>query len=235
MVYNWSSISRSLWPARCLLCGAPAPGRIELCTACRASLARNAHACRRCALPLSAAADDLCGACRRRPPGCDRVLAPFQYQRPLSSLILALKYGGQLVAGRVLGQLLAEALPAPFEPPQAVLPVPLHPARLRSRGFNQAAELAVAVAQHWRLTVVHDALQRVEDTPAQAGLKRAARLRNLGRAFRWTGPAGLQRVALVDDVVTTGATVEALARVLKGAGVRRVEVWAVARTPHGAG
>ncbi len=236
MVYNWSNYIQALWPSHCLLCGAPGRPGVDLCRPCQDHLVRNTHPCARCALPLPAPAPagSLCGACQRHPPSYDRVLAPYRYQAPLSQLIVALKYAGRLASGRLLGQLLAAELGAAtalrLTPPQALLPVPLHRRRLRSRGFNQAAELAGWLSRELRIPLALDALRRVEDTPAQAGLHRAERLRNLRGAFRWVGPAGLRHVVLIDDVVTTGATAEALARVLRQSGVDCVELWAVART-----
>ena len=234
MVYKCLDIARLRWPTRCVLCGAPGQAGLDLCVGCRRTLPRNAASCSRCALPLPADSPigTRCGGCTARPPAFDLALAPYRYESPVSDLVLGLKYAGRLAYGRILGHLLASSLaPAASDRPEALLPVPLHPARLRQRGFNQATEIARQVSRHLRIPVLHDALQRIENTAAQAGLRRAARLRNLGRAFRWTGPS-LAAVAVIDDVMTTGATAEAIARTLKRAGLQRVEIWTVARTPH---
>ncbi|HEY5791083.1 MAG TPA: ComF family protein, partial [Gammaproteobacteria bacterium] len=145
-------------------------------------------------------------------------------------LVTGLKFHGQLAGARLLGGLLAEQLagdPGPW--PQALLPVPLHPRRLRQRGFNQALELARPLARELGLALLPDACVRRRDTAAQSGLERAARRRNVRGAFALPRPLGLHHVALVDDVMTTGQTLEALARVLREDGVEQVEVWCVAR------
>jgi ComF family protein len=132
----------------------------------------------------------------------------------------------------VLGSLLADRIDLGRNRPQLLLPAPLHPRRLRERGFNQAAELTRILADELSLPWSARHFVRVRHTEPQAGLDRRARQRNLRHAFRWRGPIGdLSRVAVIDDVVTTGTTAEEMARALKRAGIERVEVWAVARTP----
>ena len=235
MVYNWTGLIQILWQPTCLLCRTPSTHRSGLCSACRDALPRNARPCRVCALPMpeTASADAKCGACLSRSPAFDAVLAPFRYEYPVSDLIAALKFGHRLAAGRVLGQLLTEHIaPLADSRPDCVIPVPLHPLRLRQRGFNQATELARVVTRLLDLPLSTSTVERVAATPAQAGLKRRQRLRNLAGAFACRDPHPPAHVALIDDVVTTGATAEALAQMLKRAGVARVDVWAVARTPR---
>lgn len=247
MVYNWLTIGLSgLFPPVCILCGdagddsavdGASPGRhgaLDLCPACRASLSENHLACARCALPLPAGTPpgSVCGHCRRRTPGFDRLQAGFRYQAPIDQLITGLKYAGQLSHAPVLGRLLAERIDLSADGPQLLLPAPLHPRRLRERGFNQAAELTRVLAAELALPWSTGHFVRIRHTEPQAGLDRRARRRNLRRAFRWRGPIDdLSRVAVIDDVVTTGTTAEEMARALKRAGISRVEVWAVARTP----
>lgn len=214
---------------RCALCQAPADG---LCGACLASLPRNLHACRRCALPLpdAAPAGSLCAACQTRPPPFDLAVAPLRYARPVDDLIGRFKYHHQLPLGRVLGGLLGHAVQGRHDLPSLLLPVPASAARLRTRGFNQAAELVRTLAGHLGLDWNAGQVYRTRDADPQRGLSRGERRRNLRGAFACRGRLP-SHVALVDDVITTGATVEEAGRMLRRAGVKRLEVWAVARTP----
>ena len=227
------SLSRWLFPPTCLLCGAPGHEELDLCPGCLGDLRRNHPACPRCALPLptDAPAGIPCGRCQRRPPPYDRCLAPFLYASPLDGLITDLKYGGRLAAARVLGALLAREMDAEGLP-DLLVPVPLHPRRLRERGFNQALEVARVLASEKGLRLDPRVCARVRDTPHQTGLDARTRRRNLRGAFVAAPRVRGLRLALVDDVVTTGATAEALAQTCRRAGVARVEVWALARTPR---
>ena len=215
----------------CALCRAPADG---LCEACLDALPRNLNPCRDCALPLphSAPALTQCAACQTRAPSFDRAFAPLLYAPPLDDLIAGFKYRQRLPLGRMLGRILARALGDPHERPQLLLPVPAAPRRLRERGFNQAAELTHMLAAHLDIPWTSARLYRVRDAEPQRGLTRRERRRNLRAAFACRGRLP-PHVALIDDVITTGATAEEASRVLKNAGAARVEVWAVARTPLG--
>ncbi len=216
-----------LWPRHCLVCGEACPAE-SLCPACRRALPWNRSACQRCALPLpvSVAA---CGHCLRRPPPLTVVHAAFRYEIPLDRLLPRLKFHDDLAAGRLLGGLMAEAL-AGTERPDALIPVPLHRRRLRSRGFDQTLELAVPLAHALRLPLMDDILMRMRETAPQSRLDAAARRRNLRRAFAVREGGVLPtHVALVDDVMTTGATLHAAADALLRAGVKRVDAWVCAR------
>ena len=172
-----------------------------------------------------------CGQCLSEPPAFDASVAAFEYRFPLDRLVQRFKFGGDLAAGRWLGKELARATGGRERPELLVAP-PLSRARLRGRGFNQAIELArvVAAAHGFRLDA--RAVERVRDTVAQAGLGRRERRANLREVFAVPRPCPGAHVAIVDDVMTTGATVEAVARALKRAGARRVSAWVVARTPE---
>jgi ComF family protein len=174
-----------------------------------------------------------CGDCQRRPPPFDAAFAPLRYEYPLPQLIGAMKFRGRLAPARLLGALLAEALAGRAEPlPEVLIPVPLHPSRLRERGYNQALEIARALARHCPLPVAPRLLIRQRPTRPQSELSGRERRRNLRGAFvPLPGVRLPDHVALLDDVITTGTTLAELAKVLKGQGVRRVEAWAVARTP----
>lgn len=228
-VYDWlNSIQGRLFPATCLLCGAPGEATLDLCPGCRDALPESGPACVQCGAALEAAGPR-CGACLKRPPAFDRVRAPFAYASPVDHLLWRLKFRGQLAPARVLGQLLAQAANARTGPlPQLLVPVPLHPGRLRQRGYNQAVELARPLGRALAVPMAPRLCRRQRATAAQAELTGSARRRNVRGAFAVAGPVPAH-VAIVDDVVTTGSTVGELARALRRAGVERVEVWAVAR------
>lgn len=221
---------RALLPLRCLLCGARGEHGLDLCADCAAELPRNGRCCARCALPLETPAP-LCGRCVRRAPPWDAAWAPFRYAYPLDRLEARFKFGADLAAGRLLSNLWI-ASRAPEELPKAIVPVPLHRSRLRSRGYNQALELAGPLAKALRVPLLRDVLQRTRSTSAQTELTALARRRNVRGAFAVHFENGVpQHVAVLDDVFTTGATLAECTRVLKRAGVARVDVWALARAP----
>jgi ComF family protein len=220
----------ALLPSHCLLCGARGQGTLSLCTACEADMPRNDICCARCALALETAAP-LCGRCIKRAPPWDAAWAPFRYEWPLAQLEARFKFGGDLAAGRTLSWLWS-ASSAPFDLPDAIAPVPLHRSRLRRRGYNQALELAKPLAKHFGIPLLRDALQRRRATNAQTELTAIQRRRNVRGAFEACFNDSVpQHVAVLDDVFTTGATLAECARVLKRAGVKRVDVWALARAP----
>ncbi|CAD5106595.1 ComF family protein [Zestomonas carbonaria] len=230
-VYIWTKNNQF-----CLLCDEPADGAQPLCHPCELELPWLDAQCRVCALPLPVAGQ-VCGACLKRPPTYARVIAPWRYDFPLDSLVTRFKHQGKWPLGRLLAERLAEHLRQAFAHglprPHALLPVPLANVRLRQRGFNQAALLARWVGKELRLPVDERTLLRTQDTPAQQGLDAAARRRNLRHAFVLAPSAEVRgrHLALLDDVLTTGATAEALARLLLRAGAARVDVYCLARTP----
>lgn len=219
-----------LLPPRCLLCSARGVAGIDLCAECCIELPRNLVCCKRCALPLAAAAE-LCGECQRHPPPWDAAWAPFRYGWPLDRLESRYKFSADLAAGRVLSTLWHRE-PRPLELPQLLVTVPLHRRRLRQRGYNQALELARPLAKSLAVPLRHDALKRLRPTEAQTELDALGRRKNVRGAFALhRGDRLPAHVAIVDDVMTTGATLGECARVLRRAGVQRVDVWALARAP----
>jgi ComF family protein len=185
---------------------------------------------------------ELCAHCERALPFIDALpndgghFAAFRFEYPVDDLIRALKYQGQMANARLLGALLGEAVKARAAPlPRLLIPVPLHPTRLRERGFNQAAALAKFAARHLGIRHANRLVRRIRDTPSQTALDVIARRQNVRDAFAVNGVHSLaelvraRHVALVDDVITTGSTSGELRRVLLEAGVRRVDLWAVAR------
>jgi ComF family protein len=210
----------------CYLCRGAAEG--VLCAECDADLPRlQGAACPSCALPSPGGA--LCGRCLAHAPAYDGTVAALAYEFPADVLVQGLKFRGELALAPLLGQLLAERLPRGTRV-DYILPVPLARGRLRERGFNQALEIArpLAAATGCRLAPLLAARER--DTPPQLDLPLEARARNVRGAFRCTPALERASIALVDDVMTTGATLEELAATLKRAGAAHVVNWVVART-----
>jgi ComF family protein len=165
----------------------------------------------------------------RHPPAFCRCTAVYRYAHPLDILIQALKYRGELAVARYLGADLAQQLSA--EPrPDLIIPMPLHPHRLRERGFNQAAELARHLARRMDLPMLLGACRRRRDSPPQAGLSLKARIKNMRGAFICDADLAGRHVALVDDVMTSGASMQALAQAVVDAGATEVSAWVIART-----
>ncbi|NWD70135.1 ComF family protein [Pseudomonas gingeri] len=220
----------------CLLCDETTDTPYPICTPCESELPWLMDSCQVCALPLSAAGLT-CGQCLKQPPAFEQVIAPWTYRFPLDSLITRFKHQSQWPLGRLLGELLAQALRERFDNglprPDLLLPVPMATRRLRQRGYNQAAMLANWLAGKLEIPTDEHRLRRVQDTLAQQGLDARARRRNLLQAFALAPGAQVAglHLALVDDVLTTGATAESLARLLMKAGARRVDVYCLARTP----
>lgn len=233
-VYKWGGrVRRLLYPPICLFCGGAGADDLDLCAGCHADLHWNRWACHQCALPLPSDTDAKhCGACLRRPPPITRAVAPLTYSPTSRWLITGLKFHQNLGNARLLGELLARHLQTLSDPgPQLVIPVPLHPQRLRERGYNQALEIARPVASRLGLTLEKTAARRIRPTPPQSALDLKSRRRNVRGAFAITRRLDDLHVAIVDDVVTTGHTVHELARVVLAAGAARVDVWSVARAP----
>ena len=220
--------SRLLLAPRCLVCAARGQADLDLCADCVAALPWNHDVCRQCALPLEGGSSR-CGHCVFRPPPWALAQSALRYAFPVDRLLPRFKFHGDLAAGEALATLLQWSLD-PAESPDALVPVPLHAHRLRDRGYDQALELARALSRDGGPPLLAERLRRVRITAPQSELGAAARRDNVFGAFALHGDGALpQHVALVDDVLTTGATVGECARVLLAAGVRRVDVWTVAR------
>ena len=221
-------LGRAVLPARCLVCGERG-GAHDLCRRCYAALPWNRRACTRCGLPLALPAA-ACGVCLRSPPPFTRTHAALVYGFPVDRLLPRFKFHADLAAGNLLSELLCAGLDD-CERPQTLLPVPLHRDRLRERGYDQALELAKAVAQRTGVPLQARQLRRVRATARQSELGQSARQRNLRGAFAVIGAPLPKHVALIDDVMTTGATLRECAQTLLRAGVERVDVWVIARAP----
>lgn len=243
MVYNsrpgWLA-SFTLFPGRCLCCGASSNTSQDLCPDCKSTLPWQIHSCPRCALPLSTPGDSPCGECQRKLPAFQRAIAPFRYTTPINRLINDFKHHDRQAGGRVLGELFCEWLipqleNQTLEKPDYLLPVPLHWSRLWKRGFNQAQWLAQDIGEATGIQVIHDGLQRKQAGLAQQALTRQQRQSNLHDVFQ-PHPKRLallkeRHIAIVDDVMTTGSTAGNLAGLLLSHGASQVSVWVIARTP----
>lgn len=231
LVYNWLNNSQI-----CLLCDEPSGTALALCDACELELPWLGDSCERCALPLPMASLT-CGQCLKQPPAFTSVHAAWTYNFPVDSLIIRFKHNSHWPNGRLLAELLGQSLLDHFNSgnsrPDFLLPVPLSTRRLRQRGYNQATMLGGWLSKPLNIPSHTHWLLRTQDTPTQQALDAKARKRNLQHAFSLapgTDVRGLH-LALVDDVLTTGATAHHLARLLLKAGARRVDVYCLARTP----
>lgn len=223
-----TKIERALPAQPCLLCGA-ASRNGAWCGPCDAALPYlpKPH-CPVCALPTLNGAT--CGRCLKQAPQFDRTLAVFAYAFPLDKMVQALKFNEQLMLARLLANKLAQRVEIR---PDCIVAMPLHPARLRERGFNQSLELARQIARNLNIPLLNHACQRVRDTSPQSALPWKERGKNMRKAFTCTEDLSGKHVAVVDDVMTSGASVNELARALRQANAREVSAWVVARTlPH---
>lgn len=218
-------LGESLLPASCLLCGADSGSEL-LCPPCAAELPTLPGAsCPICADQTTHG--ERCGACLKEPPHFERTISLFRYDFPADRIVHALKYGHQLAVAKWCGQRLAERLdPSEFD---LILPLPLHPERLRQRGFNQSAEIARELGKCLFLKADRSIVLRTRATPPQAELPHKERRKNVRGAFECRADLTGKRVLLIDDVLTTGATANECARVLKLHGAASVTVAVIAR------
>jgi ComF family protein len=223
-----SFIKHSLPEQPCVLCGAPAQNG-AWCTACDAALPYLITAlCPVCALPTLHGAT--CGHCLQKPPHFKRTIAAYRYAFPLDKLVLALKYGEQFHLAKDLGNALAQRIQVR---PDCLVAMPLHPVRLQERGFNQSLLLARHLGRQLNLPVLPDACRRIRNTPSQSTLPWKERGKNMRKAFSSSAAVAGKHVAIVDDVMTTGSTLNELALALLNAGATEVSAWVIARTlPH---
>jgi ComF family protein len=221
-------VQRLIAPA-CLLCAGGSAGEL-LCAPCDNDLPRLAgNLCDCCALPITAGTR--CGACISHPPAYDHVCAPFTYAFPVDALVQGLKYRGVLAIAPLFGSAIAADLD---QRPDVLIPMPLANERLRERGFNQSQEIARHLAKTSGLPLLPQACRRVRHTLPQAALPWKERAKNIRNAFVCDADVAGKHVAVVDDVMTTGASLNELARNLKRAGAARVTGLIAARTLPGA-
>ena len=224
-----SSLAERIFGGTCYLCRGGSAG--ALCAPCSAELPYLAgQRCPRCSLPGTAGA--VCGRCLGEPPAFDATIAVFAYEFPADVLVQGLKFRSELALARLLADALCAEVRAAFAGAvELIVPVPLHDLRLRERGYNQSMEIARCLASSLGVPLAADACVRVRNTAAQLDLPLKARRENVRGAFSCRRALDGKTVAVVDDVMTTGATLGEVALTLKKFGAAQVVNWVVARTP----
>ncbi|MEA3404253.1 MAG: ComF family protein [Pseudomonadota bacterium] len=175
--------------------------------------------------------DQVCGACLSKPPAFNQTQVGFYFDKELVDLIHGLKYQNRLAYARILGECLAERVQPGLV--EAIIAVPLHPKRFRDRGYNQAELIAESVAKALAIPFIKHSVKRIKDTPSQTHLNSGQRRKNLKRAFEVVPEklTGLSHIAIVDDVITTGATMQSLAETIKlDTGIKTIQAWSIAKT-----
>jgi ComF family protein len=225
-------IASLLVPYTCLFCSYPSSRGQDLCDGCLNELPLLGNPCIRCAKPLQQN-NLICGDCLTHSPPFDRTFALFVYEKPITRFVMQIKFNHALLNARIAGELLTEKIITQWylnQPlPDLIIPVPLHPLRLRERGFNQAIEIARPLSKKLQLPLDIEGTQRVKATAAQATLLAKDRILNIKEAFQVNRQYSGLHLAVVDDVITTGHTIREFCRVLKKAGARQIDVWSCAR------
>jgi len=221
----WQLYSK-LMPIPCRLCGSMSQHQ-AICSLCIQDLPLLGPACPQCALPISDAY--VCGQCLRQPPEQDVSFSLFRYHQPVDRLIADFKYHDKLYLSELFAQLMVDKLNnRPL--PDLLIPIPLHANRIRQRGYNQSFELAKALSKKLDIPSSNDYLIRTIDTKSRASIPFKARKKNIQHAFKLVKTKVPAHIALIDDVLTTGHTANAAAKLLRKAGATRIEVWTIART-----
>lgn len=237
MVYHWCARLPRLFQSTCLLCGCrqhgqqqPTPAYFGLCHFCHADLPFIAQACRQCGIPLPDG-QTLCGDCISTPPAFDSSCCAVTYEHAVIALVHRFKTRHHNAIGRLLAELLLSRIQSHGAEIDVIIPAPMHWQRNLQRGNDHAGLLAKSIARKAKLPLHNKLLERSHATPVQKQLNAGQRKKNLRQAFRCTAPVTGLRIAIVDDVMTTGSTMNAIATTLKNAGAAEVHCWAVARTP----
>ena len=221
----------SLLPQRCALCLKTSGSAAPVCGPCLATLPRlPIKSCPRCA--DYSPSGTLCGHCVISAPAFDRVISPYLYAEPADQLVHALKYGHQLRLAPWLGQQMLQVIADSGLRYNAIVPLPLHAARMKTRGFNQSMEIARPIARMLGIPLLKHAVTRIRDTAPQASLTREDRQHNIRGAFECTTDLAHQSILVIDDVLTTGSSADELARILKIHGAEDVTVATATRTQH---
>ncbi|WP_438969924.1 ComF family protein [Methylophaga sp.] len=226
LTHQLQELYRKVFPIPCLLCGL-ASDQHSLCQACIAELPVVGQACVRCAIPLENA--QICGRCLQSAPYQDISFSLYRYEGGVRRCITAFKYNKQLHLGPLFANKMAEQLSSRSRLPDCLVSIPLHPRRIRQRGYNQSAEVAKDLALALNLNYRPDLLRRVRFTLSQSELPFKQRKKNMRNAFACTNTQVPKHIAIIDDVMTSGFTVGEAARLLKRQGVEIIEVWTIAR------
>ncbi|MFN7098651.1 MAG: double zinc ribbon domain-containing protein, partial [Gammaproteobacteria bacterium] len=223
------------FPHTCVLCAERANQPRDLCSDCEKELPWASLACKQCGLRIPASATSaICGQCQISAPAFNYVFALCDYEEPIDRLITAAKFNHQLVYTRLLGELIAQKAQQNWykqQPmPDLLLPVPLHHTRLRERGYNQALEIAKYAAKKLKMSLGKQYCKRIKATLPQSSLAHNERDQNVKDAFVLQKPLSVKHVAIIDDIITTGHTVDEMSKTLRQAGVERIDIWCCART-----
>lgn len=221
-------LEQLLAPGVCMACGCDPGDSVSLCSSCSTRIATVPNPCHYCGQP-NPLTGIVCPACRLNPPRWQRMIAPLQYRGLSRDYLLQLKHSQATHLAKGLCRHTLQAFRQNQPRPQVLLPVPLHRERLLERGYNQAREIARIWSADLDIPLNHRALTRIRATPLQAGLSANQRVKNVRLAFDYQPRREYRHVAIVDDIVTTGSTVDEITRVLHREGVEFVEVWALAR------
>ena len=233
MVNNWLDIIQySLLPPTCILCGNKGMQHMDICQPCHDAQLETGSHCYCCAKQFSTDSLNLhlCGDCLNKPPAFDKTYAPYIHQGAIRYLINQCKFNAAYKNTRLLGLLLANHLRIQADSlPELIIPVPLHPKRYRQRGFNQTLEIAKIVARELSIPIDNSCCIHLKNTPHQISLTAKQRHKNIHNAFQMVGTPKATHIAILDDVMTTGATANELAKTIKTSGVSLVDVWVCAR------
>ncbi|WP_225907016.1 ComF family protein [Methyloradius palustris] len=225
---RWLKFNQLIFPQACMLCATSDGGELAICGDCLADLPRHiTDQCPQCALP--AYQNQLCGHCIASPPAFDVTHALFRYEFPVDAMLQRYKYQHLLNMAQTFAQMIITDLPN-ANLPDLIIPMPLHPLRLKERGFNQSLEIARIVGKSLNIKVDTQACSRIKSSPPQASLPLKERVKNMQGAFTFNTQLDGLNIALIDDVMTTGASLNSLAKTVKKAGAINVECWVVART-----
>ena len=226
-------ISDLLYPNVCLQCGLTGENGLNLCAKCHAGLVWNSSSCTRCALPLPSCNTSVCGTCSTKEWSFDYTYAPFMYKDFIHDAIPQFKFNQKFNYGQLLANLFCQSIEeAKLDLPEVLVPVPLHKKRIRSRGFNQSLELARMIGKKLKIKVCRNAVKRIRETHVQMQLPAKQRTSNVKNAFALNANKEKFRnkhIAIIDDVMTTGNTVNEVAKCIRSTCVKKISVWCIAR------
>jgi ComF family protein len=230
----FKSVLNSVLPHHCLLCNTISLIDKDICQKCWLTLPWLISSCYQCGKPLEIAHTGplFCGDCLKHPPHYDTTIAPLIYQDTIISLITKLKFYNNLAAARLFAELIADRVLAKYpahDLPTLLIPVPLHPKRLRRRGYNQATLIAKHISKLTNIPTQLNLCKRVRHTIPQSKTSAETRRSNMVGAFKINKPLTAQHIAIIDDVMTTGATAGSLSHLLKQQGAKRISIWCIAR------
>ncbi len=228
MVHHWLKTIQNSLPSYCILCDANGLQGKDICQYCQQQILRNNSACVQCGKPMKKV-NDICEDCFQTPKLFANTHAPYLYQGIMRYLILQLKFQRQYKNARLLANLFTDTLQIQTELPEVIIPMPLHRQRYQQRGFNQSLIIAQHISKHLKIPINSNACVRHKDTLQQLNLNANQRLQNVSNAFSIQHNLNYKSVAVLDDVMTTGATANAITQTLKQAGVKQVDIWVCAR------